>query len=98
MLDLSYLGLNQLADEIGELDCLDIFECDHNKLKTLPESISKLRSLEDLFIQDNPLICLPEGLLKLPHLRYIWCADTDIRNDDLVVSTLEEKGVNISKE
>lgn len=98
MLDLSSLGLERLADEVGELDSLDTLECDHNELKILPESISKLHFLGNLFIQSNPIICLPEGLLKLPNLRYILCADTAIRNDDLVASILEEQGVNISKE
>lgn len=67
-LDLSYIGLEQIPSEIGQLTHLKELELSHNCLTSLPEELVSLKRLRYLGAAHNQLHTLPAELSLLQQL------------------------------
>ncbi len=68
-LDLSWLGLETLPPQIGELLNLQTLNLWHNQLASLPPQIGELRNLQTLNLQRNQLTSLPPQIGELLNLQ-----------------------------
>ena len=69
-LSLSYLGLETLPPEIGQLTALNILDLASNELTSLPPQIGELTALMSLSLRQNQLTSLPAELGGLAQLLY----------------------------
>jgi len=72
ILNLSFYGLTQLPDSIGNLNSLQGLELSRNDLSVLPDSIGNLGSLLYLFLKDNNLSVLPDSIGNLKSLKQLY--------------------------
>jgi len=71
-LDLSELGLSELAPEIFELGNLQVLRLDGNRLTRLPREIGTLSNLRALQVSRNQLANLPREIALLSKLQGLW--------------------------
>ena len=67
-LNLSYLHLEELPEELAQLRALTRLDLEHNRLTTLPAWFAKLTSLKTLVLSNNAMEAVPEVLSELPGL------------------------------
>lgn len=77
-LDLSYLGLTEVPELIGQMHWLEGLYLSSNQLTRLPESISQLQQLQRIYLASNKLTRLPESIGQLQQLNNL-----DFRNNKL---------------
>ncbi|KAF6146420.1 hypothetical protein GIB67_024069 [Kingdonia uniflora] len=76
--DLSYVAIETLPNEVGSLIHLRYLDLSKTKLVELPESVCNLRNLQTLKLTScEKLRRLPEGLRKLVNLRHLELLYTD---------------------
>ncbi|KAF6138798.1 hypothetical protein GIB67_025960, partial [Kingdonia uniflora] len=76
--DLSYVAIETLPNEVGSLIHLRYLDLSKTKLVELPESVCNLRNLQTLKLTScKNLRRLPEGLRKLVNLRHLELNYTD---------------------
>ena len=79
-LNLSYMGLTELPESLGQLMQLQTLKLDNNKLTALPESLGQLKQLQSLSLGNNRLTALPECLGQLKQLQSL-----DVSGNQLTV-------------
>ncbi|WP_152997617.1 leucine-rich repeat domain-containing protein [Methylobacterium sp. GXS13] len=67
-LDLSRYHLEELPEEIGQLELLEVLNLSHNKLSDLPKELASLTGLRELYLDDNHFSELPSCLFELKNL------------------------------
>ncbi|KAM1120620.1 disease resistance protein RPM1-like [Malus sylvestris] len=71
VLDLKYLPLAQLPDDIVKCFNLRYLNLRSTKVKELPKDIGNLHNLETLNIKNSMIRSLPVGMVKLKNLRHL---------------------------
>ncbi len=78
-LDLSWMELTVLPEEIGRLNNLQILVLSDNELERLPEELAELSNLDFLDLRSNMLETLPEWLAQMPNLRFFFINNNPIK-------------------
>jgi Leucine-rich repeat (LRR) protein len=79
ILNLSYLGLQELPVELFKLSSLTKLGLGHNQLVNIPKEIGQLSSLTELYLTDNKFVNIPKEIGQLSSLTTL-----DLNNNQLV--------------
>jgi len=71
-LDLSYMGLTEVPEVLGELTGLQVLNLWENQISSIPEAIGQLTSLQVLFLSGNQISSIPEVLGQLTGLQVLY--------------------------
>ncbi len=78
-LDFSFMGVQHLPDQLGQLKQLKVLKLDYHRLAQLPEVVTQLEGLEALELFYGQLRSLPAALANLPQLKHL-----DLRQNRLM--------------
>lgn len=70
-INLSRLGLTQLAPDIGQFTALEDLDLSVNELDILPAEIGQLANLRWMYLQENQLRSLPAEIVELSNLNVL---------------------------
>ena len=78
VIDLRYLNLLYLPEEIGNLTHLELLNLGKNRLMTLPSEIGCLKHLKSLYLDKNQLTELPQEIGELTQLRMLYLGSNQL--------------------
>lgn len=81
--------LEQLPENIGELEYLEVLKLSFNQLKDLPESFGSLKNLQELDLGFNQFTELPEVVGELGKLQTLQLMNNQIRKLPETIGKLE---------
>lgn len=71
-LDLSFFGLSEIPEMLGQLTALETLSLNNNRLMQVPAVLGQLRALRALSLSNNQLTTLPSGLGQLTALHTLY--------------------------
>ncbi|KAJ0925079.1 putative TIR domain, P-loop containing nucleoside triphosphate hydrolase [Helianthus annuus] len=80
VLSLVDCGIEELPEDIGQLECLEVLDLTRSKIKHLPDSICKLKHLRVLILDGCKVCKLPEDVGQIDSLYTLDLRSTKIRD------------------
>jgi len=87
-MDLSYIPLDNIPDDLWKLTDLKYLSLEYNRLYEIPEDIGNLKNLQELFLGANFINKIPSTISELKDLRVLYLNDNQFDKIPRVVSDL----------